>query len=304
MQEKLLALPKVTVCVVCYNQEHFIAQCLQSIVDQVTQFSFDVLVSDDCSTDGTRAIIQQFAQRYPAIIKPLWRETNLGAYQNFLQTHQTATASESAYICHCDGDDYWLPGKLQAQADYLDQHSDCNVAFTRTYVLYGESTLVEDNIRIENLPIKQFRRGDVIRLISIGTNSSKMYRRPRQAVLYPDLPILDYFETVEQVAEGYAAYVSNDIYAVYRGNIGIATQGLSTRYALHKTFLYFAKRYPEQRLDVNTASLCLFLADLKNGRASWKAGLMVFLRTFHPAVVWSFVKTFKYLKLLRNPAVE
>lgn len=304
MQETFLAAPKVTVCVVCYNQEHYIAQCLQSIVDQVTNFNFEVMVSDDCSTDGTRTIIQQFAQRYPAIIKPLWRETNLGAYQNFLQTHQAASLSSAAYVCHCDGDDYWLPGKLQAQADYLDQHPDCNVLFARTYVLYGESNLVEDNIRLENLPIQKFCRGDVIRLISIGTNSSKMYRRPSHAVQYPDLPILDYFETVEQVADGYATYVSNDIYAVYRANIGIATQGLSTRYALHQTFLYFANRYPAQRLDVNTASLCLFLADLKNRRPSWKAGFWVFIRTFHPAVLWSFMKTLKYLKVLRNPVSE
>lgn len=304
MQEKMMVSPKVTVCVVCYNQEQFIAQCLQSIVDQVTDFSFDVLVSDDCSKDNTRAVIEDFAERYPEIIKPLWREKNLGAYQNFLQTHQTAVAGSALYICHCDGDDYWLPGKLQAQADYLDQHDDCNVTFTRTYVLYGESNLVQDNIRIENMPIRKFYRGDVIRLISIGTNSSKMYRRPKHAVQYPDIPILDYFETIEQVGTGYASYVSNEIYSVYRANIGIATQGLSTRYALHQTFLYLARRYPKQRLDVNTASLCLFLADFKNRRPSWKAGFYTFIQTFHPAVFIHFLKTLKYLKVLRNPGAE
>lgn len=292
---------KVTVCVVSYNQQDYIAQCLQSIVDQETNFPFIVLVSDDCSTDNTSAIIQQFAAQYPDIIVPVVRQKNLGAYQNFLQTHQMAT---SPYICHCDGDDYWLPGKLQAQADYLDQHQKCNVVFSRTFVAYPDGRLLQDNIRPAFIPATGFSQADVLRLISIGTNSSKMYRKPSQPYPYPDLPILDYFETVEQVADGYATYVSDQIYAVYRANIGIATQGLSTRKALHQTFLYFAKRYPEHRLNINIAAMFLFLADFKNRRPTWRVGLQVFCKTFHPLVFFKAVKTWNDLQVLRNPAGE
>jgi cellulose synthase/poly-beta-1,6-N-acetylglucosamine synthase-like glycosyltransferase len=70
--------PKVSVCVVTYNQEKYIGQCLQSVVDQETDFDFEVLVADDCSTDGTRLILHEFANKYPGIVKPILSEVNVG----------------------------------------------------------------------------------------------------------------------------------------------------------------------------------------------------------------------------------
>jgi glycosyltransferase involved in cell wall biosynthesis len=289
---------KVNVCVVTYNQQDFIRQCLDSILSQQTDFVFNLLVADDCSTDRTPAILAEYQSRYPQQVILLQRSKNLGAYQNFKDVHQQASAP---YVCHCDGDDYWLPGKLQVQADYLDRHPDCNVVFTRTLVEYAPDELVEDNITPDFVPEHGFRRADVLRMISIGTNSSKMYRRPARPYPYPDIPVLDYFETVEQTADGYATYVSNTCYSVYRAGIGIASQGLSTRYALHQNFRYFAKRFPHERAQVNTAALFLFLADLKNRRQSWKSGLATFIATFHPAVCLHAFKAVKQLKTLRNP---
>lgn len=54
---------KVSVCVVAYNQENYIAECLESLVKQVTSFKFEIIVGEDCSTDGTRAIVQKKLQR-------------------------------------------------------------------------------------------------------------------------------------------------------------------------------------------------------------------------------------------------
>ena len=65
---------KVSVCIVTYNQERYIAQCLQSIVDQVVGFDFEVLVSDDASSDRTPEIISEFARRYPNLIKPFLKQ--------------------------------------------------------------------------------------------------------------------------------------------------------------------------------------------------------------------------------------
>ena len=100
---------KVNVCVVTYNQQDFIRQCLDSILSQQTDFVFNLLVADDCSTDRTPAILAEYQSRYPQQVILLQRSKNLGAYQNFKDVHQQASAP---YVCHCDGDDYWLPGKL------------------------------------------------------------------------------------------------------------------------------------------------------------------------------------------------
>lgn len=119
--------PKVSVCVITYNQEKYLHRCLQSIVDQETDFEFEVIVGDDCSTDGTPMILREFAARYPELIKPIYNENNLGYYKNYALVHAEAQA---AYVAHCDGDDFWYPGKLKDQVDFLDQNPDVAAVFS------------------------------------------------------------------------------------------------------------------------------------------------------------------------------
>lgn len=119
--------PKVSVCVVTFNQEKYIRQCLQSIVDQEVSFSFEVIVGDDGSTDGTRSILREFAERYPSIVKPIYNEKNIGPYRNYVSTHSVAKGD---YVAHCDGDDFWYPGKLKYQAEYLDNNLHVAATFS------------------------------------------------------------------------------------------------------------------------------------------------------------------------------
>ena len=97
--------PKVSVCVVTYNQKKYIRQCLQSIVDQEADFDFEVIVGDDCSEDGTREIVQEFVERYPGLVKAVLHEKNVGIVVNYRSVHDLARGE---YIAHCDGDDLWL----------------------------------------------------------------------------------------------------------------------------------------------------------------------------------------------------
>src|SRR5690554_1032835 len=113
---------KVSVCVVTYNQEKYIAECLQSLVDQVTDFPFEIIVGEDCSTDNTRSIVDEYSQKYPSLIVKNYHKQNVGAVQNAITSYKMARGK---YICHIDGDDYVLPGKLQKQAQVLDDNQDC-----------------------------------------------------------------------------------------------------------------------------------------------------------------------------------
>ena len=67
---------KVSVCVVTYNQENYIGECLESLVNQVTNFRYEIIVGEDCSTDGTRAIVQRYVEKYPDLIVPLFYKNN------------------------------------------------------------------------------------------------------------------------------------------------------------------------------------------------------------------------------------
>lgn len=123
--------PKVSVCVVTYNQEKYIRQCLQSIVDQETNFEFEVIVSDDCSTDGTRIIIEEFERKYKNKIRPIYSINNVGPYKNLINTCEKASGD---FIAHCDGDDFWLPGKLKAQITELDNDHSLSAIFTNALI--------------------------------------------------------------------------------------------------------------------------------------------------------------------------
>lgn len=111
---------KVSVVIATYNQEKYIRHTLESVVNQKTNFEFEALVGDDCSTDGTAAIVREFAEKYPDIIVPFIREKNLGMGGN---TADLVFRTKGEYVAFIEGDDYWIDDhKLQKQADFLDSH--------------------------------------------------------------------------------------------------------------------------------------------------------------------------------------
>lgn len=109
---------KVSVVVVTYNQETTIARTLESILKQQCRFRYEIMLSDDCSTDRTPLICREYAERYPDIIRYHRNPSNLGVRDNYFDT---ILRCNGGYIADCAGDDYWIdPYKLQKQADTLD----------------------------------------------------------------------------------------------------------------------------------------------------------------------------------------
>jgi glycosyltransferase involved in cell wall biosynthesis len=108
----------VSVIVLSYNHKQYISECLDSLVSQHCDVSFEVLVGDDCSTDGTREIIDKYQLDYPEIVKPIYPTNNLGPNSNYLNCFKHCNGK---YIAFCEGDDYWVdPEKLQKQVDFLE----------------------------------------------------------------------------------------------------------------------------------------------------------------------------------------
>jgi FkbM family methyltransferase len=117
--------PLVSVITISYAHEKFIAQALEGIVCQKTNFKFELIIGDDHSPDGTASIIQKYAQDYPDIICPVLRERNIGALPNLLDL---IARSKGKYVAICDGDDYWTdPLKLQKQVNFLESHPEYSV---------------------------------------------------------------------------------------------------------------------------------------------------------------------------------
>ncbi|MEM1404164.1 MAG: glycosyltransferase [Pseudomonadota bacterium] len=123
--------PLVSVCCNTYNQQDYIAQCLDSILGQKTSFPFEVLVHDDASSDGTTAIVQSYAERFPRVVRPLIQECNRWSRGHNIAPEFNFPRARGRYIALCDGDDAWADSqKLQQQVDFLEANSDYVLCFT------------------------------------------------------------------------------------------------------------------------------------------------------------------------------
>jgi len=124
---KKMDTPKVSVFMITYNHEHFIAQAIEGILMQRTTFPFELVIGEDCSTDGTRAIAQKYADKYPDIIRLLPSDRNLGMQAN---AHQTLLACRGEFLAFCEGDDFWTdPEKLTMQTEFLERNPRCSLCF-------------------------------------------------------------------------------------------------------------------------------------------------------------------------------
>lgn len=116
--------PLLSIVCPTYNHERFVAQTLDSFLAQQTNFPFEIVINDDCSTDGTAAIVSEYAKRYPNIIRALLQSENQYQQGNH-PCPGLFRLSRGKYIAFCEGDDYWTdPFKLQKQVDFLEAHLD------------------------------------------------------------------------------------------------------------------------------------------------------------------------------------
>lgn len=122
-----------------YNHEHYIRQCLDGFVMQKTNFSFEAIVHDDASTDGTAAIIREYSEKYPYIIKPIFETENQFSKHDGSLRRIMNEACRGKYVAMCEGDDYWIdPYKLQKQVDFMEQHTDYVACFHNARVQYKD----------------------------------------------------------------------------------------------------------------------------------------------------------------------
>jgi glycosyltransferase involved in cell wall biosynthesis len=128
---------KVTVLVITYNHSRFIARALDSALSQQTDFDFEIVVSEDCSTDGTREIVLDYQARHPDKMRLILSEQNV--HSNFV-VRRGITAARGEYVALLDGDDYWTsPNKLQKQVEFLDEHRECSLCFHNAAVIIEDS---------------------------------------------------------------------------------------------------------------------------------------------------------------------
>ena len=128
----------ISVIVATYNQETTIARTLDSILMQQCHEPIEIVIGEDCSTDGTLAVCRQYAQRYPDKILLLANTRNKGVIDNYFDC---IFAAHGEYIADCAGDDFWTDNrKLEKELDILEQHPDVGIVHTDWQYFDGTHT--------------------------------------------------------------------------------------------------------------------------------------------------------------------
>lgn len=218
----------ISVCVITYKHERFIAQALESALMQKGDFEIEIVVGDDASPDDTRKICEDFALKYPSIIKLLPPIANLGAMRNFARTF---AACSGKYVALLEGDDYWTdPSKLQRQLEFLENNSSYAFASHRglNYVM-DRNEFIEDKLSSRDLNFMDFAiHNCMIHTMSVmfrnDVDLMELFEKPWVKYLSGG-DLLLYFEMTKDGAKG---RVLDNVMGVYRIHSTGSWQGISS----------------------------------------------------------------------------
>jgi glycosyltransferase involved in cell wall biosynthesis len=175
--------PMVSVAVITYNHEQFIAQAIESVLMQETAFVVELVIGEDCSTDGTRRIVQAYATKYPNVIRALRPEKNMGMAKNYEAVWQ---ASRGKYIAWLEGDDYWRsPQKLQKQVALMEANPHYSMCGTKTQFVITSSDGTEKDAGLLEpaVPKPEYDLADFLTGYPMHTSSVLLWR---ELVQFPD----------------------------------------------------------------------------------------------------------------------
>lgn len=131
-------IPDVSIAMVTYNHENYIEQAVRSVMNQKCDLSIQLIVGEDCSTDGTKKILLELKKVYGNKLKLILNKFNLGPQKNFWQT---ISECNGKYVMILDGDDYWISeDKIQKQYEFMTENPNCSVSWHQAYVFHENKT--------------------------------------------------------------------------------------------------------------------------------------------------------------------
>lgn len=209
-----------------YNHEPYLRDCLEGFVMQKTKFPFVAIVHDDASTDNSAAIIQEYADKYPDIIKPIFETENQYSKHDGSLDRIMNSAIDSyspKYIAMCEGDDYWTdPYKLQKQVDFMEKHKDFSICFTKAIILRQDTnTFEEENVKkVPNITtIYDLATENYLHTPTVLVRNIPSVRQEMQTL--PQLPVGDYVYWMFTARFGkiYKIQENTAIYRIHAGGI-------------------------------------------------------------------------------------
>ena len=181
---------------------------IEGFLMQQTNFDYEIIIADDCSTDDTGKIIKEYEKKHPHVFNSLHRKKNMGAIPNLMEAMKHA---KGEYIALCEGDDYWTnPQKLQKQVDFMDKNRDYSICFHPVKITFEDSKetsiFPED---VSNLTLKRLVSANYIQTNSV------LYRRQDYSQLKDDVMPGDWYLHLFHAQFGKIGCI-NEAMSVYR----------------------------------------------------------------------------------------
>lgn len=147
--------PLVSVCCTVYNQEKYVRKMLETLVNQKTTFSYEILIHDDASTDNTSLILKEYEDKYPNMIKVIYQSENQYSKNIPISFTYLYPIVKGKYVAFCEGDDYWSDeNKLQKQVNILESNNNCSICINKVDII-TENDCLTGNYFPRNKGIKE-----------------------------------------------------------------------------------------------------------------------------------------------------
>ena len=289
------ALPKkpvISALMLAYRHEQYITEAIEGVLIQRTDFPIELVIAEDCSPDQTMAIAKSYQKRYPALIRIITSDHNVGASANFLRALNTCRGE---YIAICEGDDYWIdPTKLMKQATALKNQRSIDLTFHSTYArkfdtddLIGPFREIRTQDGVISVTDVITGDGEFIPTASILARKSAFDRIPTK--IMQSAPIGDYILQVYGSLRGGAYYINRPM-SVYRKS--------------HPESWSERNKGAEKQIEFENAFIVLVNEmdnDIKNYRASFST--LVFNHYF-PRYITSIIERNSKLRYTLGSALQ
>jgi glycosyltransferase involved in cell wall biosynthesis len=228
-QFSLVRDPDISVIMLVHNHAKYLRKSIESVLEQSSRFSFEIVIGEDASSDESLQIALQYQRARPDCVRVISSHHNLGAHKNY---YRLLKAARGRYISHLDGDDYWLPGKIDLQASHLEENPSCAAVYSNALTVDEAGSVLGLFNNIDNL---SFDLPYLLRGGNFLCTSTMMFRSELSTVLSEQEKIMIDYEVHLTAAQRGSLFQFAVPLAAYRVNsstsmLSFASRGVRTLY--------------------------------------------------------------------------
>ena len=259
--------PLVSVCCTTFQHVNYIRDAIEGFLNQAVNFSVEIIIRDDASTDGTATIVEEYATKYPSVIRPILNKENLWT-KGVSPMRDCMSYAQGKYIAVCEGDDYWTdPNKLQRQVDFLEANKEYVICSHR-YKVFNEETKewkpdYGHSLFAENIEGIEFDNDFNLNKDWLTKTMTVVFRKECL-----DLPTLCKYQYARDIHIYYhllkigKGYCMNYDAAVYRQHLGGVHSLISEYNRIVAHYKLFSELYLKNKKDDVLNRLLLYYKDL------------------------------------------